>query len=320
MEKYSLNEFGYERFININSENMKAYILKVFNGFNKKDNELYVNSYEKLLDCFKEQELEIKNIYIDTYTIMNGYTFGGELMYRHRGFPIQINMTDNVTVLLDSIKEKTKMVDNLLSKNGGNRYVFYLTPQRLTINAFNLYSSYLTIKELKEVGRSLYKSSDFGANYINKDILKKVFSHTLSNLDDLFNGKDYIEIYRGVGSESTNLERAYAWTTDINVAKFFATRFLSIEEDKDSIKVYKLNITKDYIVGYIEDEEREVLIDTDYLKYNEPIEIEFDKSISYEMPKRTVKVNNEINIKENENEEESKEPIVISQKLLDLFK
>lgn len=66
---------------------------------------------------------------------------------------------------------------------------------------------------------------------------------------------DVITVYRGMGSASTPLERAYSWLRSQRVACFFATRFCGESYQMASAKVRKADIVE----CYDEHGEREII-------------------------------------------------------------
>ena len=85
------------------------------------------------------------------------------------------------------------------------------------------------IQSLYHLFLNIYSNSDYGFSDIDNTTLqtilqckteeeKAVTTEQLSQLPEL------VTIYRGGNSESTPYDKAYSWTTDINVANFFAIR------------------------------------------------------------------------------------------------
>lgn len=101
----------------------------------------------------------------------------------------------------------------------------------------------------------IYTCSEYGFDSLERDFIEKVFSYNKNEkvwLDEL---EDEVTIYRGEGSLSTPYTRAYSWTTNIKIAKFFATRFGSCGT------VYKAKVKKDDILDYLFDSnESEILV------------------------------------------------------------
>ena len=104
-----------------------------------------------------------------------------------------------------------------------------------------------------EIFKDIYSSSEYGFSNLSREFLNKVFSYNTSEKE--WFDKDIITIYRGEGSKSAPYTRAYSWTTDINIAKFFATRY-----DKEG-KIYKGKVRREDILDFLDRRsESEVLI------------------------------------------------------------
>ena len=65
-----------------------------------------------------------------------------------------------------------------------------------------------------------------------------------------------ITLYRGVTNHNKDRKHAMSYTTDINVAKWFAKRFNPKGE------IWKINIPKSKVLSVINSEEKEVIVDT----------------------------------------------------------
>lgn len=106
--------------------------------------------------------------------------------------------------------------------------------------------------------RDIYINAEYGFGQLNKSFIRNLFS--LNNSDSfkekLKSGNgELLTIYRGVGSKSSETEKAYSWTLNISIAMFFATRF----NDKNPV-VYegKVDIS-DVIDSEIEKEVKSLL-------------------------------------------------------------
>ena len=77
-----------------------------------------------------------------------------------------------------------------------------------------------------------YPSSDYGCNALSINAIKRLRSlksesQTKKTQDLLKEYPDSVILYRGQGSQSARWEQAVSWTTDINIANFFASRLES---------------------------------------------------------------------------------------------
>ena len=107
--------------------------------------------------------------------------------------------------------------------------------------------------------RDIYINAEYGFGQLNKSFIRNLFS--LNNSDSfkekLKSGNgELLTIYRGVGSKSSETEKAYSWTLNISIAMFFATRF----SDKNPV-VYEGKVDISDVIDFIEDRgEEEILI------------------------------------------------------------
>lgn len=271
-------------------------ILNILNGFENEDSENYLTKYEDIKEVMEEFNLDIRNIYFDT-SVDERFLFCLEpLIYIYKGFTIKLSYYTNIRVLMEYIRRVCDKLDNFfINKNPLNSSIMNDCPQRYKVLLFNIFAYGMDKESRISECETLYTSSDYGANNLSQELILEAFSqedntaeNTLIELPaDIMDG-DYVTIYRGVGSKSKPIDRAYAWTTDIEVAKFFATRLINIEKHLDQVKVYKLRVHKDDIISYVGGVEKEVLINTDsiesYLEKELIEEVEFDKTKVYKLP------------------------------------
>ncbi|GAA0082862.1 hypothetical protein [Clostridium sp. CTA-6] len=103
-----------------------------------------------------------------------------------------------------------------------------------------------------EVFKDIYTSCEYGFNNLSREFLEEIFEY--NKADKNWFDDDIIAIYRGEGSLSTHYNKAYSWTVNIDVARWFAERF-----NKNG-KVYKGYIRQQDILDYLGDRnEKEVL-------------------------------------------------------------
>lgn len=119
-----------------------------------------------------------------------------------------------------------------------------------------------------------YKSTDYGFSTINPELIKKLVRLKSDEEVAVTNEKikdfpDKLIVYRGEGVKSTPYYNAYSWTTDIDVARFFALRF----NEGEPVKVYKAEINKKDIIEYFDDKESEVIVLPEHIKILERIDI-----------------------------------------------
>lgn len=94
---------------------------------------------------------------------------------------------------------------------------------------------------------------------------------TGSELKTLRSFPEEITAYRGVEKLFEHELHALSWTTNVETAKFFASRFLK-EGDKQPAKVYAAKIRKEHILAYFDRrDESEVIADPEYLTDIHPV-------------------------------------------------
>ena len=131
-----------------------------------------------------------------------------------------------------------------------------------------LIKDYLEINKFSELLKECYTETEYPNKDVNVSVeqIKNMFA--TANTDFLmdkdekifFNSfEDTITIYRGFSSKK--YYNALSWTIDINVAKFFATRFANTNGC-----IYQATIKKSDIFAYIDSRnEKEVIVDYDKL-------------------------------------------------------
>lgn len=88
----------------------------------------------------------------------------------------------------------------------------------------------MTKKEAREIFKQIYEHIDFV-----KEICYNIDEEMLNYIKYNNGIHKYKTIYRGAGDESTDLEDALSWTTNLNIALFFASR-------QKGSKVYKARV------------------------------------------------------------------------------
>ena len=117
-------------------------------------------------------------------------------------------------------------------------------------------------QDLYKVFISIYTKTDFGSHELTKESMNKILNskteeqkQNTKNILSAF-GKT-ITIYRGEGDRSSDFTTSFSWTTDINVANFFAIRLA-----KDSARIIKARVKRADIIEYIDHrDEHEILVD-----------------------------------------------------------
>lgn len=128
--------------------------------------------------------------------------------------------------------------------------------------------------EIYDLFIDIYTRTDYGFNQLSEESINKILSSkselqkqkTKSILSHFGNT---VTIYRGEGDRNIDFTQAFSWTTDINVANFFATRLSS-----NNARIIKAKVKRSNIIEYINNrEEREVLIKPENVEVLEIIDL-----------------------------------------------
>ncbi|MGE5604288.1 MAG: hypothetical protein ACM3YE_01190 [Bacteroidota bacterium] len=140
------------------------------------------------------------------------------------------------------------------------------------LSAFENVFDYIPDQYKYETFRDVYMAGEYGFQDIPESIITKVFELAPRDFKDKLNGKidkdGYLVVYRGEGSKSAPVVKAYSWTLSKKQAKWFALRF-----DNEG-NVYKARIHIDKVIDYIEDrEEEEILVRGEDVEILEKIKV-----------------------------------------------
>lgn len=130
------------------------------------------------------------------------------------------------------------------------------------------------VEDIYELFFDTYRSTDFGFRQLDEKVINQIIEE--KSRDDKFMTeekiKDFphtVEVYRGGNSASTPYEKAYSWTTDMNIAQFFASRL-----GNDEGYIVKGEVAKEDIIDYFDERnEKEVIIKPDDVKIIDEIKI-----------------------------------------------
>ncbi|MDO4563330.1 MAG: HD domain-containing protein [Clostridia bacterium] len=119
---------------------------------------------------------------------------------------------------------------------------------------------------------TFYVTADYGCSALSKETLRKLADskseadkrNTAASMSEL---PQTITVYRGEGDESAVWRESFSWTTDINIANFFATR---LESKKAAIHIAEVD--KSDVIEYFESE-KECIILPEKLRYKNCIDV-----------------------------------------------
>lgn len=128
---------------------------------------------------------------------------------------------------------------------------FCFMEKKVRFMFFNKWYNDIPKKDLLEVFKFVYSSSEYNFNLLDINTLKEI--KELSK-EELSSFGDILEVYRGETTYSRHYKDAYSWTLSKETAKFFADRFDS------NGTVLKAKVNKKDIVAYITDRQEEELV------------------------------------------------------------
>ncbi len=234
------------------NEQVDDYFLQIAE-LNNNGEKLSIEDYIKEFE--KEPDLNIEFL---GYESIIGYEFYYLVEY---DIPIRI-IPCPPNMLIDLLKRNLKLTDEVLFGERDFEDLLILVEKRYYIYLFN--NCYWVTDNItkRRAFREAYTLIEDCFNKIRKDIIDDVFLNITEEekleLDKKLSERGLDEkviIYRGQNSKSTPLNKAYSWTTDENIAHFFANRF-NLKGD-----VYKANILKNKIRWYFDDRnESEVIV------------------------------------------------------------
>ena len=147
-------------------------------------------------------------------------------------------------------------------------------PDAMRLEYFELLvKTYEGIPDLYHLFFSMYQNSDYGFNSLKTETIQKILDSKTeeehkATKEQLSIYPDTFTVYRGGSFDvSTPPEQAYSWTTDINIANFFATRrgvgpayiaYATVEKDK-------------VIEASLDSPEQEIIIDPKNVKITDVV-------------------------------------------------
>ena len=157
-----------------------------------------------------------------------------------------------------------KQFENVINESSLTQLFMMMNkPYRLTFLKYIM--SYISKEDCGTILSTFWSSIEdiSGDNNVSTRDIVKIFKYadkkTLLTNDDYDFYKSLpnnIILYRGVTNYNKDRRHAMSYTTDINVAKWFAKRF------KPEGEIWKINIPKSKVLSVINSEEKEVIVDT----------------------------------------------------------
>ena len=147
--------------------------------------------------------------------------------------------------------------------DGDYRPNLQVFPNGMRLEYIEMLSKKIDIPNLYDTFFSTYRSVDFGFSAVSPRFLQQVFAaktdadkaKTAAALRDL---PDEITIFRGGNTLSVPYSQAFSWTTDINVASFFAAR-----QGNGPGYIVRARIGRNDVIDFFPQQrsEREIIVD-----------------------------------------------------------
>lgn len=183
-------------------------------------------------------------------------------------------------------KDVLKQADSLeLEMKNGNFFPsLMLLNDKMRMQMLNLLIEQDVPDDPYNLFESFYSTSDYGCSELTKDTMRKLQdSKTMNQREEtsrrLKNFPDTVTVYRGEGDISAKKEDAVSWTTDINVANFFASRMAG----KNAV-IHIAEVSKKDIIDYF-DYEHECIILPENIRIKDQIHIKGLDYIEKMLPK-----------------------------------
>lgn len=216
-------------------------------------------TYEQIVELANKLEEPVDYFYINLKGLFS------PIVYFHDGFFLEISAMDDDYLKNFQVKEVIKTNLHLFQKciqNNDYEELFSRMDSKVKILMFKRLFNEIPDKDLYKIFLHVYIHSDYGFTEIGEKYFTRIIKcksekqqrEIEKSLRKKMDKNGFVTVYRGVGSKSTPPDKAYSWTTSINTAAFFVTRF----SESGDIYTGKIHI-KD-VVAYVNTRnEREVL-------------------------------------------------------------
>lgn len=226
----------------------------------------FLENSNLFLETINEFDLKLSNFYVAKHSPYS-FIWDTKILYVD-SFIVGPNF---FIADLSDFEKVCKSIKKIISSNP-KKAISY-SPSSLKIENFIRNYQNFDKEDLKDIFLDIYSSIENDYDKL-KDIFYKIFTKGTYSKDDFnimncpveFIDNETIIIYRGVHSESLDIEKAFSWTTSYETAKWFSNR----RGTSSSGKIFKANIKiKDIYCINCERNENEVLIE-----YSDLINIE----------------------------------------------
>ena len=196
---------------------------------------------------------------IDHYIMFHTHLYGTNFLSpTNENFEILMHKIINEKMKAYKKKDYFDLLQSELSESNGN-LVLYMLNLMLEKEppSDDLYNTFIEVYSYVDNGTSILSEKTW-----NQLLQCKSEKQKEKTIKSLKNYPDEIIVYRGEGSQSTSYEKAFSWTTNKQVAYFFATR-----HGAEQARLITGKIKKDDILELILDRnENEIIIKSEYVK------------------------------------------------------
>lgn len=230
-----------------------------------------IPSDNDIREMFDRLKIDTNYLFFDKENSMNPVLYYKDTVY----VPIDTFNEEIINMLgIDKrINTQTKVHKDWILK-GEFESLFSFIDTRILFKVYKDLFEQIPNEKKFDIFIDVYVLAEYGfGEFLDRNFIEEVLKYKNNNrhnIENIRKHNKYINIYRGSASNSSKIEDAYSWTTNINTALFFATRF----NQTDDSSLYKASVHMDDIIDYIEDRgENEVLVFYDKLKDVEKIEL-----------------------------------------------
>ena len=146
-------------------------------------------------------------------------------------FPVQLYGEATLKPYDELAEETLKRAEELEHemRNGNYTPTLLILNDKMRMEMFNLLLEKNAIEQPYALFLSFYQTSDYGCSELTEESIKKLIKSKTEEQKaqthkSLMNFPNKVMVYRGEGDKSTTWDKSVSWTTDINVANFFASR------------------------------------------------------------------------------------------------
>ncbi|MGF7535213.1 hypothetical protein AAGG74_16285 [Bacillus mexicanus] len=156
----------------------------------------------------------------------------------------------------------TKLKNDISKLKQENSYtkIFYMMSNQLKFAIYDLYMNEIPGDQAYKVFKDIYSSSEYNFDLLNWEDIKELCQEQNQNDIKLLKKKfgNEITIYRGETHRSD--KEGYSWTTNYDIADWFAKRFES------NGVVLKGKVNADDVLTFFDNKESEVLVPRDLVQ------------------------------------------------------